>query len=103
MAISARGGLEPRFRVLFSAIFHGVSLGNFHQGRKWRILVEAKLLQTAASLRTCFALVISAQVLNRSPRFWGVLERGTPKYRTKSFVPCGYVAGDSFVNLSLGP
>jgi hypothetical protein len=21
------GGLEPRFRVLFSAIFHGVSLG----------------------------------------------------------------------------
>ena len=46
------GGLEPRFRVLFSAIFHGVSLGNCHQGRKWRILAEAKLLQTAASLPT---------------------------------------------------
>jgi hypothetical protein len=26
------GGLEPAFMVLFSAIFHGVSLGNFHQG-----------------------------------------------------------------------
>jgi hypothetical protein len=24
---SARGGLEPHFRVLFSAIFHGFSLG----------------------------------------------------------------------------
>jgi hypothetical protein len=31
------GGLEPAFRVLFSAIFHGVSLGNFHQGRNlWK-------------------------------------------------------------------
>ena len=39
------GGLEPHFRVLFSAIFHGVSLGNFHEGRKRRILVEGKLLQ----------------------------------------------------------
>src|SRR6202035_3122297 len=63
----------------------------------------SKTAATAASLRTCFALVISTQILNRSPRFWGVLERGTPKYRTKSFVPCGYVAGDSFVNLCLGP
>ena len=25
--LNARGGLEPLFRVLFSAIFHGVSLG----------------------------------------------------------------------------
>jgi hypothetical protein len=47
-------GLEPHFRVLFSAIFHGVSLGNFHQrGKQWKA-VEAKLLQTAASLRTFF-------------------------------------------------
>ena len=31
------GGLELHFRVLFSAIFHGVSLGIFHQGRKlWK-------------------------------------------------------------------
>jgi hypothetical protein len=28
----AREGLEPAFRVLFSAVFHGVSLGDFHQG-----------------------------------------------------------------------
>jgi len=34
MGISARGGLEPDFRVLFSAVFRDVSLGNFHQGRK---------------------------------------------------------------------
>jgi hypothetical protein len=34
---SAGPGLEPHFRVLFSAIFHGVSLGNFHQGRNlWK-------------------------------------------------------------------
>jgi hypothetical protein len=35
---SARGGLEPAFRVLFSAIFHGVSLEDFYQDRnlwKW--------------------------------------------------------------------
>jgi hypothetical protein len=71
------GGLEPRFGVLFSAIFHGIAQGNCHQrGKQWKV-AEAKLLQTAASLRTCFALVISAQVLNRSPRFWGILERGS--------------------------
>jgi hypothetical protein len=35
--ISARGGLEPHFRILFSAIFQGVTLGNFHQGRnQWK-------------------------------------------------------------------
>jgi hypothetical protein len=37
------GGLEPRFRVLFSAIFHGVSLGNFHQGRNQWKWAEAKV------------------------------------------------------------
>jgi hypothetical protein len=36
------GGLEPAFRVLFSTIFHGIASGNCHQGRKWRILAEAK-------------------------------------------------------------
>jgi hypothetical protein len=40
------GGLEPHFRVLFSAIFHGIAQGNCDQGRKRRILVEGKLLQT---------------------------------------------------------
>jgi len=37
LGISARGGLEPHFRVLLSAIFQGVTLGNFHQGRnQWK-------------------------------------------------------------------
>jgi|HubBroStandDraft_6_1064221.scaffolds.fasta_scaffold8003501_1 hypothetical protein len=37
VGISARGGLEPHFRILFSAIFQGVTLGNFHQGRnQWK-------------------------------------------------------------------
>jgi hypothetical protein len=42
-SISARGGLEPAFRVLFSAIFHGVSLENFHQSSNLRKGVESKL------------------------------------------------------------
>jgi hypothetical protein len=30
-------GLEPHIRVLFSAIFQGVTLGDFHQGRNvWK-------------------------------------------------------------------
>ena len=58
VGISARGGLEPAFRVLFSAIFHGVSLGKFHQGRKRRILVEGKLLQSVGYLRTFFLRVL---------------------------------------------
>ena len=63
MGSPARGGLEPRFRVLFSAIFHSIAQGNCHQrGKQWKV-VEAKLLQTAASLRTSFALVISAEAL----------------------------------------
>ena len=37
------GGLEPAFRVLFSAIFHGVSLGNFHQSSNLRKAAEEKL------------------------------------------------------------
>ena len=67
--LNARGGLEPAFRVLFSAIFQGVSLGNFHQGRKPRILVEGKLLQTVANLRTNFfcVLVICTPFLLRKP------------------------------------
>jgi hypothetical protein len=40
---SARGGLEPHFRVLVSAIFHGVSMGNFHQGGKLWNRVERNL------------------------------------------------------------
>jgi hypothetical protein len=64
-------GLEPQFRVLFSAIFQGVSLGNCHQCRKWRILAEAKLLQTAASLRTFCWWVIFNQIAHTvSLRSW---------------------------------
>jgi hypothetical protein len=40
MGISARGGLEPRFRVLFSAIFHGIALEKRESventGRQWK-------------------------------------------------------------------
>jgi hypothetical protein len=55
------GGLEPRFRVLFSAIFHSIAQGDCHQrGKQWKV-VEAKLLQNAASLRTFFVLVIGTR------------------------------------------
>ena len=37
------GGLEPAFRALFSAIFHSVSLGNFHQGSSLWNGAEEKL------------------------------------------------------------
>jgi hypothetical protein len=63
VGISARGGLEPALRVLFSALFHSIAQGNWHQrGKQWKV-VEAKLLQAAASLRTFFVLVISAGAL----------------------------------------
>jgi hypothetical protein len=57
------GGLEPHFRVLFSAIFHGVPSEIAIRGRKWRILAEAKLLQIAASLRTFCLWVINQKSL----------------------------------------
>jgi len=38
-----RGGLEMLFRVPFSSIFHGVSLGNFPQSRNLWKEVESKL------------------------------------------------------------
>jgi hypothetical protein len=59
MASLLGGGLEPLFRVLFSTIFHGIPAGNFHQGRKPRILVEGKLLQIVAHLRTKFLCVVA--------------------------------------------
>src|ERR1700745_3413358 len=55
---SARGGLEPHFRVLFLAIFHGVSQGNFHQGRnRWKV-AEAKDWSFLVSPRTFFMCVL---------------------------------------------
>jgi hypothetical protein len=41
-ALPQGGPVEP-IRVLFAAIFQGVSLGNFHQGRKRRNRAETKL------------------------------------------------------------
>jgi hypothetical protein len=60
---SARGGLEPAFRVLFSAIFHGFSLGKFHQGRKRRILVEGKLLQNVVICTYIFSTRFNLSLL----------------------------------------
>jgi hypothetical protein len=52
------GGLEPHFRVLFSAIFHGVSRENFHQGRNLRNWAEAKVWSFVAALHTKFLCVL---------------------------------------------
>jgi hypothetical protein len=71
VGISARGGLEPGFWVPFSLIFHSIAQGNCHQRGKLRKVVEAKLLQSAASLRTLFVLVISARALKSLVPFLG--------------------------------
>jgi hypothetical protein len=52
------GGLEPHFRVLFSAVFQGVSLGNFHQGRNLRKVAEAKVWSILVNSRTFFMCVL---------------------------------------------
>jgi hypothetical protein len=70
------GGLEPHFRVLFSAIFLSTAQGNCRQrGKQWKV-VEAKLLQTAASLRTCFVLVIHPRAPKPLVPFLGILSSG---------------------------
>ena len=51
------GGLEPHFRVLFSAIFMVFSLGNFHQGRKLWKVAEAKVWSILVNPRTFFMCV----------------------------------------------
>jgi hypothetical protein len=71
VGISARGGLEPGFRVPFSTIFHGNALEKRYSGRKHWKAVEAKPLQTAASLRTFFVFVISAEALKSLVAFLG--------------------------------
>ena len=65
MGISARGGLEPHFRVLFSAIFQGVTQGNFHQGRNLWKGAEAKVWSFVADLDTNFLCVL---MIVASPR-----------------------------------
>jgi len=70
------GGLEPHFRVLFSAIFQGVTLGNFHQGRKRRILAEEKLWRFVAALHTNFFYVLVVLLFPgdiKNPKFNAVL------------------------------
>ena len=52
------GGLEPHFRVLFSAIFQGVSLGNFHPGGNLWKVAEAKVWSFLVSSRTFFMCVL---------------------------------------------
>src|SRR5271166_811247 len=51
-------GLEPHFRVPFSAIFQGVSLGNFHQGRNLWKVAEAKVWSILVNPRTFFMCVL---------------------------------------------
>jgi hypothetical protein len=80
------GGLEPAFRVLFSAIFHGVSLGKFHQGRKRRILVEGKLLQSVAHLRTFFPRVLIIRY--PFPARQKMISRRRPSNRSSWLVFC---------------
>jgi hypothetical protein len=58
------GGLEPHFRVLFSAMFQGVSLGNFHQGRKLWKVAEAKVWSVLVNLRTNCPCVVTIVCLS---------------------------------------
>ena len=51
--------LEPAFRVLLSAIFQGVTLGNFHQGRNLWKGAEAKVWSFVATLHTKFLYVLA--------------------------------------------
>jgi hypothetical protein len=51
-------GLEPYFRVLLSAMFQGVSLGNFHQIRNLWKWAEAKVRSFVANLGTKFLCVL---------------------------------------------
>ena len=57
MVSSARRGLEPHFRVLFSAIFHGVSCGISIRGENRRFLWKekcCKLLQIYVQIFSAF-------------------------------------------------
>jgi hypothetical protein len=58
MASLLGGVFEPHLRVLFSAIFPGVSLENFHQGRNLWKVAEAKVWSVLVSPRTFFVWVL---------------------------------------------
>jgi hypothetical protein len=51
-------GLEPHFKVLFSAIFQGVPLRNFHQIRNLWKRAEAKVWSILVNPRTFFMCVL---------------------------------------------
>ena len=52
------GDLNPILGVCFPLFSVGVSLGNFRQGRKRRILAEEKLWRFVAALHTNFVYVL---------------------------------------------
>jgi hypothetical protein len=58
MELCARGGLEPHFRVLFSAIFQCFTRENFHQGGNLWNRAEAKVWSFVAALHTKFLYVL---------------------------------------------
>ena len=92
------GGLEPHFRVLFSAIFHGVSLRNFHQGRNLWKIAEAKVWSFLVNQRTFFGGVRDAvtsddhgwartEINSLEPRLFAVVEddsHGVPMAGTQT-------------------
>jgi hypothetical protein len=90
MASPARGGLEPSFRVLFSTIFPGVSLGNFHQGRnRWK-WAEAKVWSFVAALHTNFLYVLVVLTFPRGygePQYYAVLSQGMIYLRVRGLGP----------------
>jgi hypothetical protein len=91
---SARGGLEPRFRVLFSAIFHGVpseiAIRVKNRGFWWKQNC-CKLLQVQLRF---FDALYAAEALKSLVAFLGRFSARDAKYRPKPFVPCEYFVGN---------
>jgi hypothetical protein len=87
VSISARGGLEPHFRVLFSAIFHAfpcgisISVATCGTGRKqkcgllWRLYIQSFYVFCSPSPQFVFETIVSCQlicnqqVIGSSPTF----------------------------------
>jgi hypothetical protein len=72
-------------------------------GRKRWKSAEAKLLQTAASLRTFFVLVMFVETLESPVAFSGYARALDTKISTKIPYSMRVFAGDSFVNISISP
>src|SRR5580692_706371 len=90
----ARGGLEPHFRVLFSAIFHGVSLGDFHQGRNQKGgKGQSTILDRFGARSTRLAWPLGWKSLGRDRRTdarsrWRGNQTHAPPARTKNGETC---------------